>query len=72
MQTILLSPAGRVPFIVISELFEMYGMPGPLGKLCGVRNLIEKRGRATIRWDCLLLFGATAGKLANDLVLKSR
>jgi hypothetical protein len=67
------SPAGRVSFIVISEFFEMYSAPLEKLSMRG-ENLIEKRhgGRVTIKWDCLLLFGATAGKLANDLVLKSR
>jgi hypothetical protein len=36
LQTLLLSPAGRVPLIVISELFEMHGVP--LGKLLAMRT----------------------------------
>ena len=35
LQTLLLSSADRIPFVVISELFEMHGVP--LGKLCAVR-----------------------------------
>jgi hypothetical protein len=33
-------------------------------------SLIGKRGWAQSKWDCLLHFGTTAGKLVNVLVLK--